>query len=278
LPDGQATGAVAEILRNHLIEKLDPVLAKWHSLDGYIAKAFKGPDYNAKIEAAGKANYSKAANMNWEYAKQLLVSAKSFLTNNEAALLADGGMPANFINGFDTVKGDFIQLFDDFKSAEQTSIEQTDAKINANNAIYADGRSMMEDGKRIFRKNAAVRNKFVWERILELLTPNSSTTVVFEGDVNMGGIASHDLSDLTPTDETMVLVEITGSGVQLSASNVDGPGPGPTQWFVPVGDVAKAIDEFATLIDASDTNHFLKVSNPAGPGSAHYKIRITHLA
>jgi hypothetical protein len=277
LPDGQATGAVAEALRIQLVAKLDPVLAKWHSLEGYISKVWKGEDYKPKIEAAGKLNYSKAANLNWEYAKQLLVSAKSFLTANNAVLLADGGMPTNFVTGFDAVKGQYIQLFEDFKAAEQTSIEQTDAKINANNALYADGRSMMEDGKRIFRKNAAVRNKFVWERILELLTPNASSTKVVEGDVVMGGIASHDLAGLNTTDETMALIEITGNAVQLSASNVAGPGAGPTQWFVPVGDLAKPIAEFATLIGATDTNHFLKVANPTGPGSAHYKIRFTHL-
>jgi hypothetical protein len=173
LPDGQASGSVAELLRIRLMGKLDMVLAKWHSLEGYTRKAFPGEIYKPKIEAAGKPFYSKAVNLNWEHAKQLLVSAKTFLTGNEAALLAEGGMSANFITGFDTVKGEFMQLFDGFKAAEQVSIEQTDAKINANNAIYADGRSMMEDGKRIFRQHAALRNKFVWKRILELLTPNS---------------------------------------------------------------------------------------------------------
>jgi hypothetical protein len=135
----------------------------------------------------------------------------------------------------------------------------------------------MEDGKRIFRKNAAVKNKFVWERILELLTPNSSNTVVFEGDLGIGETASHDLGDITPTDETLVLLEITGNLVHISSSNVDGPFEGVNPWTVVIGDQAKPIAEFATLIGASDINHFMKVTCP-GPGGAHYKIRVTHLA
>jgi hypothetical protein len=279
LPDGQASGSVAEVLRIQLVEKLKPAIAKWHSLEGYTQKAFPGELYKPKIEAAGKQFYQKATNLNWEVAKQLLVSAKTFLTENESALTNNGGMPANFITGFDTVKGEFIGLFEAFKAAEQESIAQTDAKLNANNAIYAEGRSMMEDGKRIFTMNAALRNKFVWERVLELLTPNSSTTKVFEANINMGEIASHDMQVINPTAETMVLLEITGNSLQLSANSVDGPVVGPTQWSVPVGDVAKPLEEFATLIGASDVNHFLKLTWPGpGTGTAHYKIRFTHLA
>jgi hypothetical protein len=185
LPDGQASGAIAEGLRIHLLDKLDLVVSKWHSLDGYIANAFKEGAYKPKIEAAGKQYYRKAAKENWEYAKQLLVSMKTFLTANEAALLSDGGMPANFISGFDTLKAGFDANLDAFKAAQQNSImqtdAQTDAKIIANNTIYAEGRTMMEDGKRIFRKNAAVRNRFIWKRILELLTPHTTPAAAVDG-------------------------------------------------------------------------------------------------
>jgi hypothetical protein len=278
MPDGQATGAISEELRILLEAKLDLVLTKWQTLDSYIGKAYKGNLYKPKIEEAGKQYYAKAAHENWEYAKQLLASGKTFLTNYGAVLLADGGMPAGFEAGYTTLQGEYTTLFESFKAAQEESQMQTDAKINANNAIYADGRSMMEDGKRIFKKNASLRDRFIWERILESLTPNSSSTVVFENDINMGVIDSHDLEDLNPTDDTMVLVEVTGNDLIISANNVDGPVMGPTQWVAVVGGQVKPIAEFAALIGASDINHFMKVTWPGpGTGSAHYKIRFTHL-
>ena len=64
LPDGQARGAEAEVLRITLAEKHDVIIGKWNSLDGYIGKAFKGEYYKPRIEEAGKQYYTKAANQN----------------------------------------------------------------------------------------------------------------------------------------------------------------------------------------------------------------------
>jgi hypothetical protein len=279
LPDGQARGAEAEVLRIALTEKHDVIIGKWNSLDGYIGKAFKGEYYKPRIEEAGKQYYEKAANQNWEFVKQLLVSAKSFITAHNAVLVSDGGMPAGFATGIDTVKTEFEGLYSDFKDAQQDSQEQTDAKILANNAIYKDGREMMEDGKRIFRKNASVRDRFIWERVLELVTPHTGgSTVVREGDLLQDKIKNIDVEGIDGTPETMVKLEAKDSAMRFYSSNAAG---GPQ--------TAGAIDvqpeqineytgqQFVEMLGLSEQNKFLNVKNIGGV-KGHFKLTFTHVS
>lgn len=175
LPDGQGRGATAEDLRLTLIELHDIVIGKWNSLDGYIKKAFKGVHYKPRIEEAGKPHYEKAYRQNWEEVILLLQNGKHFITVHETVLTNTGGMPGNFATDYDAAKVDFGNTYKAFKDAQQDAQEETDKKILANNAIYRDGREMMEDGKRIFRKNASLRDRFVWERIMELVSGGGGT-------------------------------------------------------------------------------------------------------
>ena len=279
LPDGQARGADAEDFRISLIEKLDVVLGKWNSLDGYIKKAFKGEHYKPRIEQAGKQYYEKATQKNWDQAKQLLVSMTSFLTAHGGALVTDGGMPATFAASVAAIKTIFEDLYKDFKDAEQDSKEQTDAKINANNAIYKDGRDMMEDGKNIFRKNAAVRDRFIWERILELVSTQTGggETLIREANMVLGEIKNIDLGGLEGTDETGVSLEATGSNMRFYGSNVaGGPDTGP---FIDVA--AGAVleftgEQFSLAVGLNDANQFLNVRN-VGVANGHWKLKATHM-
>jgi hypothetical protein len=145
LPDGQARYAHSEDLRVTMGEKLQPLLGKWNSLDGYIKKAFLGEHYKNKIEEAGKQYYDRAYNSNWDVAKNLFQSAKLFISTHSVVLLADGGMPATFANSFTTLKDDFEAVYAAYMLARQQAQEQTDVKLLANNAIYHDAIAMMED-------------------------------------------------------------------------------------------------------------------------------------
>ncbi len=169
MPDGQARGAESEVLRLRMIEKLDVVLGRWNSLKGYVRKAFKEDYYKPRIEEAGKSYYFNSVRKNWEDVRMLLQSGKNFLEKHELALKNDGGMPASFIGKFEIVAVEFEELYGLFMRARQDAREQTDAKIMANNLIFEEGKSMMRDGRRIFRKRAAVRNRFVWKRVLGLV-------------------------------------------------------------------------------------------------------------
>ena len=169
LPGGHISEAKAESKRILLLAKLGALIDRWNWLKRYIRKAYKGNFYKPMIMSAGKAQYKKAYNMNWECALSLGSAAQTFIAKHSAELMSDGGMPAGFPAGFATVNTEFAQLYADYMKARQFVFEETDAKILANNAIYADGRAMMEDGKHIFRMQAAIRYRFTWEKILKLL-------------------------------------------------------------------------------------------------------------
>ena len=169
MPDGQARGAESEVLRLKMIEKLDAVIGYWNSLKGYVRKAFKEEYYKPRIEEAGKGYYFNSVRKNWVDVRMLLQSGKNFLEKHEVALKDEGGMPASFIGKFETVAVEFEELHGLFVKVRLDAREQTDAKIVANNLIFEEGMSMMRDGRRIFRKRAAVRNRFVWKRVLGMV-------------------------------------------------------------------------------------------------------------
>jgi hypothetical protein len=278
MPDGQARYADSETFRLDMEDLLDENLGKWNSLEGYIKKAFKGSHFKPRIEEAGKNYYETAANQNWEDVGLLMEAGKNFIGTHSAVLIASGGMPVGFELAYNNKKSAFDTLYEQYKTAREDAQEQTDAKLNANNAIFKEGREMMDDGKHIFRKSASIRERFIWERILSMISPGGGAGIVMveEGDVPGGGIVSIDLAELSPTDATMVKLEVTGSGLNLSASSLPTPIAGPVVWTLPIGTVTKTIDEFATLIGADDFNHFLKIQN-FGPAGGHYKITFNHL-
>ncbi len=281
LPDGQARYAASEVMHADLEELLDGCLGKWNSLDGYIRKAFKGAHYKPRIEEAGKGYYDSAANKDWEDVSLLLEAGKTFITTHSAVLEAEGGMPTtpSFADAYNDVKEEFDELYGNFKDARQDAQEQTDAKIEANNAIYREGREMMEDGKHIFRKNASVRERFVWERILAMLSPEEGEglTEVKEGDIAATSTASTSLAGLGITDDTRVKVELDGE-VVIFGSNVPQavPGPGDTFWNAPAGTVTKPVLEFTTLTGLSEMKPVMNIRNN-GTGVVHYKVTFTHL-
>lgn len=172
LPDGGARNAQLKLRHNALVEKKDIALERWGSLDGYIGKAYRGEFYKPQINAAGKKYYRSAQRKNWENVRELMKSGKKFIENHLDALKNDGGMPGAFPDRFLAAKGEFEQAYENFMDVRQNAEEETDTKVLANNEIYLAGRKMMDDGKLIFRKNAAVRMRFVWRRIMTLVAPD----------------------------------------------------------------------------------------------------------
>lgn len=278
LPDGQARGTEAEVLRIGLTEKLDEVLAKWNSLDGYVSRAFTGEYYKPRIDEAGKPYYAKAANENWEYVSQLLVSMTNFLAAHGPVLVSNGGMPPGFDISVASVKTAFDALYSDFKDAQQDSYAQTDAKINANNAIYRDGRLMMEDGKRIFRKNAAVRDRFVWERVVELVTPSTGgSTVIREGDLAAGAIKNISWTGLAVSDDTMIRLEAQDSAMRFYSSSVEGGPQTGGAIDMAAGTVMEyTAAEFGEIMKFDEVNKYLNVQN-VGATAGHWKMKATHI-
>jgi len=106
----------------------------------------------------------------------------------------------------------------------------------------------------------------------------SGTDAVREGDVIGATVIYIDLTGVTPTPATEVVIEITGNAVQLYASTAPGIIPVPAQpiFDVAIGAVTKTIAEFATLTGLNTVGNFLNIRN-VGVGPSHYKITFTNV-
>ncbi len=170
MPDDQARGAAAEMLRISMTEAANTAILKWKSLRAYIKSSYPAAMVKPQEEAAGYGYYETATNYDWEDLTELLKSGATFITNNTAALTT-GGMPAGFALAYTNAQTAFNDLYDDFKDSEQDSVEGTDVKMEANNDIYDKLIDMFEDGIIIYDNNAAKRKRFIFEQVKSLVTP-----------------------------------------------------------------------------------------------------------
>ena len=102
------------------------------------------------------------------------------------------------------------------------------------------------------------------------------TLAVGEGNLQPGGVANVNMSNVYPTDLTMVTIQISGNAVQLSSASSPGNQTAPFCWEVPIVTIVHSLAEFKALIGANETNPFIRLYNP-GPAAAHYKIIFTNL-
>lgn len=273
LPDGEAASNLSEQYRITLIQKNETVIIKWNSLDSYIKIAFPGAQYKPHRQTAGSDLYSQAANYNWDKTKQLLVSAITFITDNSAALTT-AGMPASFPTEFAAAQTAFIETYNLFTDARQDAKMQTDAKIIANNAIFTDGRNMMDIAKNIYRANPALRERFIWERILEIVSApaGGAQTIILEADLILGQNTNIDTSSLGDDIPANISLEATGSALRFYAAPT--PTDLPAATFVDLNPGQK-LDytgtAFMAALGFSDTNKYFNVQN-IGAFNGHYKI------
>lgn len=168
LPDEDTRSDEHETQKILLGKKALDCTTKWKGLKRYIEGAFAKDLWDTKQEAAGANFYEKATHDNWEMVEQLMNDGKNFMAANLATLTA-GGMPAGFPGEFNTLKVQFDVLFLAFKDKQQDAEEKAQAKIVANNAVYADLIAMMKDGQFIFITNPALHERFVFQQVLHLV-------------------------------------------------------------------------------------------------------------
>ncbi len=172
LPDEEQRDATHELLLLDLITRQERCIDKLQALKLYMKDGYKDKDtLRIRMQQAGYNDYEQAANKNWEKLIAIMIHAKQFIHDNSADLLANDNMPATFENDFGTEESGLAPQILQFKSSQENSTVGTEDKISANNAIYDTAMGICEDGVYIFKKEEAKRNKFVWERIMDLITP-----------------------------------------------------------------------------------------------------------
>jgi len=177
LPDEETRSDKHETDKVLLEDKADDCLSKWRKLKRYIIRAFPKNLLKTKLEAAGKPYYLKASGDNWEVVELLMRTGSKFITDNLAVL--GPKMTATFQTEFDTLKDEFAEMFLNFKHAQQTAFEETEAKITANNICYEALTLMLGDGTQIFEKHPALVKQFIFTNILRLVRGSASVTRTF---------------------------------------------------------------------------------------------------
>lgn len=171
LPDEAQREADHSILRKELVDMKDSCLEVWQQLTSYIRDGFDKEVYKEQLNAAGHGYYASAQNEDWDDVNGLMQAGAGYISDN-AAKLTGGGMPTGFDVTFDTAKSNFAVKYEAFLQSLEASKVATDEKVNANNKIYRDTVRVCEDGKRIFRKSAAVREEFTFDVVLALVRSN----------------------------------------------------------------------------------------------------------
>lgn len=199
MPDEESRDEVHKTLRVQMIPLAETCIKKWSDMMSYVRDGFPEEEYDGKRLAAGYGYYAGAEKRDWEDVKGLAQSGLDFLNKAENATpLNDGGMPANFVTGFAAAKTAFETKYQAFLQAEELSKELTDAKIQANNDLYKALTKMFEDGKKIFRDNAAVRDQFTFDTVWGLVKGHGGGSNAVPADMIEIGAYMFDAETLVP--------------------------------------------------------------------------------
>lgn len=168
LPDESQRKAEHAVLRKGLDDSRIKCLILWMQLNSFIRDGFSAEVYSDMNNAAGHPYYETAQRGNWDAARSLMDAATTFVAAHTAELTG-GGMPAGFDATLTAMRDDLAMRHNEFLQAEEAARIGTDDKVNANNKAYRMTMKICEDGKRIFRNNAAIRQEFTFDKVLELV-------------------------------------------------------------------------------------------------------------
>jgi hypothetical protein len=178
LPSQDARTALHETVRIELVDRSKDCLKKWQFLKRYIYDAYPQSMHKAMYNAAGWQDYEKAASQNWEHVSSLMSSGYEFIRSHQNALMANDNMPAGFPDLFQASFEQFTAAYELFKQRMQQAAAGTQAKMEANNALYLTAISICEDGYQVFSGNPALQQQFSFNRISEMVTPPGASSVI----------------------------------------------------------------------------------------------------
>jgi hypothetical protein len=220
MPDEWSRIGVYKSLRIELVPLAEACIIAWSNMSSYIREGFASDQYEVKREMAGYNYYREAEGMDWDSVNGLIVHGLVFANANVAELTA-GGMPPTFIANMTAARDAFALKHIEFMDAEEQTKLMTDAKLEANNALNRALVDMFEDAKKVFRMNAAIREEFTFDIILEMVNGGGNggggpVSVV----TKLSGVIT-DAFTLMPLVGAVVVVS-DGSGSQQTTSGIGG--------------------------------------------------------
>ena len=167
LPDKAARQSVAKNARLELATARDGFMYQFGLLKSYINRIYQGSKRDLTMEAIGDGYAAKANSGNVGSLTALISSAVPYVEDNIAELTASNIMPPTFLAQLQAAAKATTEKYDAALAADQAVADNTDSKINANNALYADVKLMLTDAQSIFKNDANTLKLFVWATILD---------------------------------------------------------------------------------------------------------------
>lgn len=166
MPEYSVRNAMHKELRIDTINQMAACCVLWKELEGHIFSAYPKEQQEAKCQSAGSAHYRRASKKDWEQVIALMTGGITYI-NKHLAELRQAGMPESFPATFSTALNDFETAYKKFKNMEQHTEVLCDEKLRAYNAVHAKLMKMFKFGQKIFRYEAAIRERFTFTKVLE---------------------------------------------------------------------------------------------------------------
>ena len=123
------------------------------------------------MDAAGFGRYTSATNYDWDAVNAFMAAAIAFVEANTVLLESNFNMPPTFVTDLKNFRDAFEPQVDLFLNTLENSEIGTQDKIQFNNQLYDEAIKVCEDGQVVFADNEAKRHQFVWDRIIDRITP-----------------------------------------------------------------------------------------------------------
>jgi hypothetical protein len=176
LPNEVQRAEAHAVLHVELEAEGKPCCQHFQILKGYIKTAYP-TTFTIMYNSAGMGHYESAAKGNWVSINALNNAMNSFMADpaHLAALLAGLNMPTGFPTTVSDDATTFAGLYSDFISAKSTTTAKN-AKIAANNLLYAAIMAVCSDGKKVFINDAGQIKLFTFDTVKDLLSPPGSAS------------------------------------------------------------------------------------------------------
>ncbi|MEO5570720.1 MAG: hypothetical protein ABIT08_00235 [Bacteroidia bacterium] len=172
MPDEFERSVMHESLRTDLSEKAQEALKKWRKLRRYMMNSCPVSKRNERLKEMGRAYLTEFLKENWTAGESLLNDGSKFLVKYKTELEANSNMPAvTFKTEYDTIVAEFIDAKNKFYTSEKDAKILTREVNEAANAIYDDLNMMLQDGLVVYEDNDALKEIFVLQYLLDLVTP-----------------------------------------------------------------------------------------------------------
>jgi hypothetical protein len=177
LPTADINVEKATTARKGLVEQKDELLRLYQNIKSYIESLFTDKkQWKEKYDLAGQSYYTAASKQDWTGLDNLMTKSTSYLEENEAALIAKGGMPADFKTTYAQTVADTRALRSAYLGKKQGVSENNLTKKEANDTLYQKATSLCRDAKKYFATDSTIATKFVWDNILNALGSTTGST------------------------------------------------------------------------------------------------------